>query len=350
MRHEGHTIALSWIPSEAVRGAMRAPFDIGIAHYDQPPPERLDDGLATVRALRTADRFRFANVLRAWIDVGDDGLITASGYSCDSSGSSGGSGGSGGVIGSTTMALAGVHHTFEAVSLPDIQRPVEMLDGGRAARFVQTAGGRTGVPAPRRVRRKPYVQWQAPLAWSTLALTIRADGTSSFEVLGASPFPRHWVYDDQGELAAKTGLIDFKDWYRKSFGKHSPWGDEDSPALVTAVESALERALAARLMHDAHKPRIRMIKAGAVLAKEGDPDSNMFLLLDGVLRAEKGGERLAEYGPGALLGERASIGGGVRTATLVAVTRCRVAVAPADDIDDSARVEVALGHRHEDEV
>ena len=30
----------------------------------------------------------------------------------------------------------------------------------------------TGVPAPRRVRRKPFVQWQAPLVWTTLTLTI----------------------------------------------------------------------------------------------------------------------------------------------------------------------------------
>src|SRR4051794_7770867 len=103
MRHEAHVIALSWIPSEAVRGAMRAPFDMGIAHYDEPPPERLDDGPATIETLRHADRFRFANVLWAWVEVGDDGVITASGYSC------------GGVIGSTTMAVGGVSHTFEAV-------------------------------------------------------------------------------------------------------------------------------------------------------------------------------------------------------------------------------------------
>ena len=151
---------------------MRAPFDIGIAHYDQPPPERLDDGLATVRALRTADRFRFANVLRAWIDVGDDGLITASGYSCDSSGSSGGSGGSGGVIGSTTMALAGFHHTFEAVSLPDIQRPVASASSRRTHR-------RRHLPYP---RNRPIIAaavsshaWSAPPPpWLVAASTAKS--------------------------------------------------------------------------------------------------------------------------------------------------------------------------------
>ncbi len=60
---------------------------------------------------------------------------------------------------------------------------------------------------------------------------------------GASRFPRHWVYDDDGQLVAKSGLIDFNDWYRKSFGKHTPWGDQESEAFVTVVETALERSL-----------------------------------------------------------------------------------------------------------
>ena len=34
--------------------------------------------------------------------------------------------------------------------------------------------------------------------------------SSDWEVAGASPFPRHWIYDHDGALAAKTGMIDFK--------------------------------------------------------------------------------------------------------------------------------------------
>ena len=56
-------------------------------------------------------------------------------------------------------------------------------------RFVQTTGGRTGVPAPRRVRRKPFIQWQAPLVWTTLSLTIYADGRAEGTMVGASRFP-----------------------------------------------------------------------------------------------------------------------------------------------------------------
>jgi hypothetical protein len=332
MRHEAHVTSLSWIPSEAIGGIMRVPFDTGFTHYDDAPPDQLGD----IEVLRAADRFRFANVLRAEIEVGADGTITGSRYV------------GGGLMGSTTVRGPGLSHTFEAISLPDKQCPPEPVEEGRAIRFVQTCGGRTGLPAPRRVRHKPFVQWQAPLVWSTLALTLRTDGTSSFEVLGASRFPRHWVYDQRGDVVAKTGLTDFKDWYRKSFGKHSPWGDEDSPALVTAVETALERALSTRIMRGGAKPSIRKVKAGATLVREGDERAELYLLLDGVLRAEKDGERLAEYGPGALLGERAALEGGRRTASLVAVTACRVAVADAADIERSALEDLAQGHRHEE--
>jgi hypothetical protein len=89
-------------------------------------------------------------------------------------------------------------------------------------------------------------RWYGPLS-----LTLHADGRAEFALTGASRFPRHWVYDDNGQLSHKSGLTDFRDWYRKSFGRHSPWGDEDSPALVTAVETALERSLSVQLMHGA---------------------------------------------------------------------------------------------------
>ena len=197
--------------------------------------------------------------------------------------------------------------TFEAVGLPDLQREPERNDG--SVRFVQTTGGRTGVPAPRRVRRRPFIQWQAPLVWTTLSLTLNADGSAAGVLEGASRFPRHWVYDAAGELSHKSGLADFKDWYRKSFGRHTPWGDQDSKALVTAVESALERRLSEQLMSGGPKPTFERVKAGTKLVQQGDSGSEVFLLLDGVLRVEHDGERLAEYGPGAMLGERAHLEG-----------------------------------------
>jgi hypothetical protein len=184
--------------------------------------------------------------------------------------------------------------------------------------------------------------------WTTLALTLYADGRAEHELIGASRFPRHWVYGADCRLSHKSGLTDFKDWYRKSFGKHSPWGDEDSDALVSAVESALETSLSAQLMQGADKRRIERFPEGTILFKEGEAGTEVLLILDGIVRVERGGERLAEYGPGAFLGERAHLEGGIRTSSNIAVTPCRIAMFEADLIDRSHLEELSLGHRRED--
>jgi hypothetical protein len=327
MRHESSITSLSWIPSEAIEGSQRLAFDAGMAHYDKPPPEVIGD----LEELRTADRFRFANVLSAWVEVNDSGAIIDFGQA------------GGGMMGATTVKLGPVARTFEAIALPDIVHKPVTGDGW--VRFVQTVGGRTGVPAPRRVRRAPFVQWQAPLVWTTLALKIHANGKVHSAMTGHSRFPRHWVYDHQRQLSHKSGLADFKDWYRKSFGRHTPWGDTDSKALVTAVETALERKLSAQIMQGAAKPSIRKLKRGDTLVRQGEGGSEAFLLLDGVLRVEENGVRLAEYGPGALLGERAHLEDGKRTSTLVAVTPCRVAAVEASTLDRGALQELSKDHR-----
>ena len=169
MRHSSSITSLSWIPSEAIEGSMRLAFDAGFTHYDPPPPDVIED----LEALRVSDRFRFANVLSAWVDVDGDGTITGCGYD------------GGGSMGSTTVKVGPLSRTFEAVALPDLQQEPERGDGW--VRFVQTAGGRTGLPAPRRVRRRPFVQWQAPLVWTTLTLTLHADGRADAEVVGTQP-------------------------------------------------------------------------------------------------------------------------------------------------------------------
>jgi hypothetical protein len=330
MRIESSVTSISWIPSEAVEGATKLPFEAGIAHYDVPPPDVIED----LELLRLGDRFRFANELRAWIDV-EDGQIMNHGCS------------GGGRIGSTTMRLAGRSMTFAAVAFPDIQPEPEV--GPDYVRFVQTAGGRAGMPAPRRVNHPPFIQIAAPLAWTTLALTIRADGGADFEVLGASEFPRHWIYGHDGKLAAKSGIIDFDDWYRKAFGHHTPWGDEDTPALVTAAETALEREVSTTLMQGGATPDVRRIKQGKVLVSQGDKGQDLYVLLDGVLVVEVDGDEVAEVGPGAILGERAILEGGLRTSTLRARTPVKVAVAPGDQIEPAVLAEISESHRREEE-
>jgi hypothetical protein len=330
MRYQSSVTSLSWIPSEAVQGGTRLPFDVGMAHYDQAPPDAIDE----LDDLRRDDRFRFANRLAASIQVNSSGEIIGASYT------------GAGMIGSTTVRLGPVSKVFEAVAFPDIKMKPVYGDGW--VRFTQTAGGRTGMPAPRHVRRAPFVQWQAPLAWTTLSLTMFTNGESQGALVGASRFPRHWVYDEHGQLSAKSGLIDFADWYRKSFGKQTPWGHQDSDAFVTTVESALERNLSHKLMAGAAKPKIRKVKRGTVLITQGERTSDVYLILDGVLRVEVDGIRMAEYGPGAMLGERAHLEGGVRTSSLTAVTDCRVASVPAESLDRESLQELSTGHRRED--
>ena len=328
MRIELSVTSLSWIPSEAVTGLNKAIFGTGFTHYDDPPPDVLGD----LEALRAADRFRFANHLVGWIEV-VDGAIVDAGY------------GGGCLMGATTVAVGPKQATFAAVALDDIRQPVETT--ATSARFVQTVGGHTALPAPRRVSTPPFLKFEAPTVWTTLALTVHADGTSEFELTGASAFPRHWVYDERGELAAKAGMADFKNWWRHSFGKHTPWGDEDSPALVTAVETALERELAGHIMRGGGKPSIRKVKEGSLLTEQGERAADVFLLLNGVVGVEVDGEAIAELGPGAILGERAVLEGGVRTSTLRALTKVTVAVVEPSQLRLDQLHALSSTHRRE---
>lgn len=328
MRIQSSVTSISWIPSEAIEGVTRMPFEMGVAHYDDPPPDHID----SLESLREADRFRFANELTAWIEV-DDGRITDFGQA------------GGGQIGATTLRLGGRGMTFAAVAFPDRRQQAVAGDGW--VRFTQTAGGRTGVPAPRRVSHPPFVQVAAPLAWTTLTLTLFAGGSSTHEVTGASPFPRHWIYDREQNLSMKSGLVDFKRWSQHAFGSHTPWGDEDSPALVTAVETALERELSLRLMRGSAKPRIETIKQGAALVEQGEHGHEMYVLLDGVLSVDVDGAPVAQVGPGAVLGERALLEDGRRTATLRAETACKVAAVSGADVDPELLSRLAADHRRE---
>jgi CRP-like cAMP-binding protein len=67
-----------------------------------------------------------------------------------------------------------------------------------------------------------------------------------------------------------------------------------------------------------------------------------------MLTVEVDGTPLAEVGPGAVLGERAILEGGRRTATLTAVTDCTVAVADRAAIDVPSLEHLTGGHRREE--
>ena len=307
---------------------------MGATHYDDAPPDRLGpDPTRSLSELQGADRLRFAQTLTGWIEVDDAGRIADFGSDGHS------------VIGSTTVRLGAAGVTVAAHPLPDRCPPPEI--GDVWVRFVRTAGGRTGVPAPRTVRRPPFVQLRAPIAWTTVELTLHADGRSDARLAGASPFPRHWVYDHAGRLTAKSGLTRFADWWKDAFGAHTPWGDYDEPALVAAAETELERALSAELM-GAGRPAVRRLAAGHVLCEQGEPGDELFVLLDGILVVEVDGQPVAELGPGVVLGERAVLEGGTRSSTLRATTPATIAAAPFAALDTARLIALAGGHRRED--
>ena len=70
---------------------------------------------------------------------------------------------------------------------------------------------------------------------------------------------------------------------------------------MAAAETALERELSTLLMHGAHKPKIRKLAAGDVLARQGDPGDSLYLVLDGVLDVSVDGRKLGDLGPGAVV-------------------------------------------------
>jgi hypothetical protein len=128
----------------------------------------------------------------------------------------------------------------------------------------------------------------------------------------------------------KSGSIDFGKWFNNSFGERTPWGEQDSPAVVAAVESALERSLSSAIMSGGAKPTIRTISEGESLVRQGEAGTEVFLILDGIFVVEVDDKQVAEIGPGAVVGERAGLLNGKRTATLWARTAGRVASVPPD--------------------
>jgi hypothetical protein len=327
MRLESSVTSISWIPSEAVEGLPKLPFTLGVAHYDDPPPDRVDQ----IETMHRADLFREANELRGWVEVEGEKIVD---YGHAGRGR----------IGLTRLKLGPKDIAVPAVAMPTLQ-DTEVGDGW--VRFTQTAGGRTGMPAPRSVRGKPYFQINSAIAWTTLAVTIRADGTSEYELAGASTFPRHWIYNSDGALVQKSGVIDFDKWYREAHEQNTPWGSEDSAAVVTAVESALERDLSLEIMRGEGKRNPQRLSPADLLVEQGETGESsniVYLVLDGVIEVIVDGEVVGELGPGAIVGERAQLEDGARTASLRAKTAAKVIGVPGEELNRQVLEQVATGH------
>ena len=330
MRIESSVTSISWIPSAAIVGVTRIPFEAGMTHYDDPPPDEWTDLDSVVRP----EGARFANDLQAWIEV-QDGRIAGYGQT------------GAGRVSNTLIRLAGMRIQVEAVAYPELWP--EPVVGPDFVRFTRTAGGRPGMTVPRLVKDAPFVTTQGPAVWTTLALTLFADGSTGRELVGASSFPRHWIYDADGKLAGKSALIDFKTWWRTAAVAGSPWHGQDQAVLAAEAETSLERHLSQIIMRSGGaKPTPVKVKAGATILAEGEEADDVVLVLDGLVEVEAGGTELVRLGPGTVLGERASLEQGRRTATVRAVTNCRIVSYLAADLSPEDLRELAAGRHRED--
>ena len=115
---------------------------------------------------------------------------------------------------------------------------------------------------------------------------------------------------------------------------------------MSHVESQVERNLAPTVM--ASHPDLVKIDEGSKLIEQGQPGSTIYLVVDGMLRVEVDGEEVAELGPGAIVGERAVLEGGIATATVTAMTKINVARLPVAELDRSDLNRVAAGHHQEE--
>jgi Cyclic nucleotide-binding domain len=314
MRVERCVTSVSWIPREAVVGLMASAFRIGVAHYDEPPPDRIE----SLEEMRQAGTYRFANELRAWVEI-DDNTITAYGQAGR------------GYIGDTSLAFGPAAKIFTGVKYPELRSEQQL--GNHAVRFVQTAGGRTGAPLPHAMGGPPFLSMVPPAVWTTLALTIHADGRHEHEVVGASPFPRHWIYEADATLCGKVAVADYATWAATIFGNNTPWGGHELDVVLTELESPLEHQLSVRVMGGPRKPVIRRLRAGQQLVRQGQTQSEIFLILNGLLAVDVDGEVLVQVGPGSIVGERARLGDGRRTASLTATTPATVAATSPDEFD-----------------
>ena len=118
---------------------------------------------------------------------------------------------------------------------------------------------------------------------------------------------------------------------------------------MTAAETALERQISTTIMRGGARPEIRRLRPGTVLAEQGQPGREIFLLLDGVVAVSVDGTQLAELGPGAIMGERAVLEQGLRIATLRTTTDCVVAATDAGSVDRDRLQELERLHHREDD-
>jgi hypothetical protein len=282
--------------------------------------------------MRRRGEFRFANILRAWIHI-EGGRIHDYGYA-------------GGVIMGLTPITAGPLKVMLPTKANTVIQHSPQITGD-AVTFVQTAGGRPGFSFLKPSARWPFLVTRPFTIWTTIELTIHADGSSRQRLVGSSPFPRHWLYDDGGRLAEKAALTRASLWASTVFGTHTPWGGQDQATVVAPPETELERALSEQIMQGGERPAVRAVRAGEFLFRQAEQGTSIAVILDGNFEVQVDGTVVGQVGPGTVVGERASLEGGQRTAGLRALTDARIAETAPGPLSVEQLSELAQDHHRE---
>ena len=308
---------------------LKGTFEIGFTHYDDPPPDVIDD----LEALRDAGRVPLRQPPRRL--------------------------GRGRGRPDRRRRLLGRRRSWarrpcaspssaprsRRSPLPDIRHEPEVTE--TAVRFVQTTGGRTGLPAP------------APGEPPAVRAVQGADGVD--DARAHDPRRRHvrrsrcsarassratGSTTPTGSSTAKVGLADFKDWYRDAFGKHTPWGDETrrrSSPRWRPRSSASSRPRSCAAGASPRSARSRRARRSSSRATQGD---DLFLVLDGVLSVV---DRRRAASPSSAPARSSASGRCSRAATAPSTLaggdrRAGSRWRRADQIDRDALVELAEGH------
>jgi CRP-like cAMP-binding protein len=87
------------------------------------------------------------------------------------------------------------------------------------------------------------------------------------------------------------------------------------------------------------------VPAGTVLARQGQPGNEFYLIVDGSARVEVSARKRARLAPGAFFGEMSLLDGGPRSATVTADTAIRVLVIKRRHFTTLLKEAPALTHK-----
>lgn len=166
-------------------------------------------------------------------------------------------------------------------------------------------------------------------------------------ILRATGDPRADGLD--GDVMARGALAEASD---VDGAQHpDPWvaatcGGAEVPHLASVLVLVdlplLEGLSPAGLARVAERSQTRSLAAGEVLCRQGDPGDEVFLVLDGVLRADVDGRDVGRSGRGEALGELAVLSPAPRAATLTAVEPCTLLTLSAGVFSDLLRDQPTL--------